>query len=1003
MPSAPPYSPVTMLRKTVFGLTLLPFLATLSVRGEIALQTSLSVAYSKEMVTARLVVSNAGTEVAMGIQPVVAIGASVSTGSPLPELPVAGSHSWTLPLGGAPARPGIHAVVAAIRYEDLKGYPQTTHVLSRLLTDPNPPDQIPLTLSCPSITLRESGRFPVVIRSSSPEIMDVTLRLVFPEGQLACSNSVQQVRLAPHQSATVDFSLERHTCLAGSLMVLHALAELTLAQKHVDVYAPGRVFISDSPTLLRWIRAAKHKPWLTVLAVLLLAGSLLPARKVDPLFTRPKTGLRFEATLVALLILGLITSFIALHIPWKWVLASTMTSGGDTVSHHYLAALLRDSLDRNGSIISWAPGWWCGFPAFQFYFFLPYGLMAALNFIMPLEVAFKLVSLLGISTLPFCAFVAARWMQLQRPGPLLFAAFSLVLLFDDRHTMWGVNFFSTLAGMISNSLSFSIMLLFLGSAVRDADEGRFRLRTTFLIALMISSHFFTSIMACLACLFIPLFARRSGFIRAVGVLGLEALLGLLLMAWWLVPLIARQAYTVDFGDNWDIDFMKTLPPILRYLLPLAGLGAIHALATGNHFGLMGLVMLLLSLVTFFIGYEHVAQVFVNNRIWPFILLGLCMLTLSGMNPLALRLPRSPMAVVAFLILVILWATPASARVLFWARWNYTGAEEKPRWPVYQKLVIEALTNTPGRLAYDLAPENEALGSSRIFESVPYRIGKPILEGGIVNSAEGSLAAYRIQGEISANSAGFPNLVTPAAFNPDRGTRHLELLNVKHVIARWPALRQALSTDTRWKRLAGEDDWELFELTTHEGKYVVIPENEPRFVRIDNAQDARGLQKAGLRWLEATGVVEQPYLFLRPDQQAPRDWLPVLSSGQYGAEVDNANRGAILEPVPVDPPLDPILEEELSPGRIRFVTRAVGEPHLIKVSHYPNWKVSGAPTVYRATPHFMVVYPDQPEVVLHYGSTVPDSIGRALSVMGWLAALPLWYAMRQRQPRQALLT
>jgi xylulokinase len=57
--------------------------------------------------------------------------------------------------------------------------------------------------------------------------------------------------------------------------------------------------------------------------------------------------------------------------------------------------------------------------------------------------------------------------------------------------------------MIANSLSFSIMLLFLGSAARDAAAGRFRLRTAWLAAALLGSHFFTSVIAALSALLLP--------------------------------------------------------------------------------------------------------------------------------------------------------------------------------------------------------------------------------------------------------------------------------------------------------------------------------------------------------------------------------------------------------------------------------------------------------------------------------------------------------------------
>jgi uncharacterized membrane protein len=50
--------------------------------------------------------------------------------------------------------------------------------------------------------------------------------------------------------------------------------------------------------------------------------------------------------------------------------------GGDTPAHNYLASQARDNLLNEGRIVAWSEGWWCGFPIFQYYFPLPYLLMA---------------------------------------------------------------------------------------------------------------------------------------------------------------------------------------------------------------------------------------------------------------------------------------------------------------------------------------------------------------------------------------------------------------------------------------------------------------------------------------------------------------------------------------------------------------------------------------------------------------------------------------------------
>lgn len=61
-------------------------------------------------------------------------------------------------------------------------------------------------------------------------------------------------------------------------------------------------------------------------------------------------------------------------------------------------------------------------------------------------------------------------------------------------------------------------------------------------------------------------------------------------------------------------------------------------------------------------------------------------------------------------------------------------------------------------------------------------------------------------------------------------------------------------------------------------------------------------------------------------------------------------------------------------RISFTTTAVGVPHLVKVSYFPNWEANGAEGPYRAAPSLMVVVPTQEEVVLEFARSWAENLG-----------------------------
>jgi len=433
-------------------------------------------------------------------------------------------------------------------------------------------------------------------------------------------------------------------------------------------------------------------------------------------------------------------TFILLNLAPDHLLKDTMSVGGDTPAHSYLASHLKTQFLGHGRIVGWAPGWWAGFPAFQYYFFLPYLLMALLSILIPLNIAFKLVCVLGVIALPVSSYLSARWMRLPDPVPALCAIACIPFLFVKSHVMWGANIYSMLAGMIANSLSFAIMLPTIASWYRDAEDGQARLRSVLLAWLTVSSHFFTSVMAALVIVIIPLLlpARRRRI--ALRIFALNGIRTALLCAWWIIPLMAKKAFSVDdFGVNWEVTLPDSLPSYWLTLLPFMLAALLLAIRRGIRpvliFGWMGLA----AGVLFHWGFA-LSPVFVNIRLWPFIFFSILSLAAVGLGLLVQNRKARPLLVLAVLILTLVHTTATeqdtgirNASVRAWSEFNFGGLERRPGYPAWRDLVLP-LKGTPGRLANDLNEKNNAMGSTRIFESVPYAIGKPIVEGGLVNSA-----------------------------------------------------------------------------------------------------------------------------------------------------------------------------------------------------------------------------------------------------------------------------
>jgi hypothetical protein len=75
-------------------------------------------------------------------------------------------------------------------------------------------------------------------------------------------------------------------------------------------------------------------------------------------------------------------------------------------------------------------------------------------------------------------------------------------------------------------------------------------------------------------------------------------------------------------------------------------------------------------------------------------------------------------------------------------------------------------------------------------------------------------------------------------------------------------------------------------------------------------------------------------------------------------------------------------------QIEFDTTAIGVPHLVKVSYFPNWTADGADGPYRAAPSLMVVVPTEEHVVISFQDTWPETGGKwltAITLLGLIAA------------------
>ena len=257
------------------------------------------------------------------------------------------------------------------------------------------------------------------------------------------------------------------------------------------------------------------------------------------------------------------------------LLSNTTITGGDTGAHVGLAGFLKSNLLPHGQVTGWDPGAYDGFPLNSLYFPLPDFLAAAAGYVIPFNIAFKLVTILGSLTLPVAAWLFGRLAGLERPRPAVLAVFTLPFLFDQSFEIYGGNLYSTMAGEYAFSLGLSFALVFLGLCLRGMRTGRHRAWAAVVLGICILCHLLTAIFALAGAVVVLLLAgpsRRRLWWMVCAVGG-----GLLLVSWWAVPFALDQAYATNMGWLNVSTYLAVLfPGGDIWAVVLAGLGAMWA-------------------------------------------------------------------------------------------------------------------------------------------------------------------------------------------------------------------------------------------------------------------------------------------------------------------------------------------------------------------------------------------------------------------------------------------
>jgi hypothetical protein len=320
------------------------------------------------------------------------------------------------------------------------------------------------------------------------------------------------------------------------------------------------------------------------------------------------------------------------------VFDDTTPTGGDFGAHVWGPAYLRDHLLPSFRLNGWTMDWYAGMPAYRFYMVLPALAIDLVNVVLPYGVAMKLVSVLGLITLPVCCWAFGRLANFRHPIPELFAFAGMSFALDESFSIYGGNLKSTMAGEFSFSIALSLAMLGLGFLANGLRTGKYRVWASVFIAAACVSHGIVMIFVVgAAVIFSLVWIDRTRLVYSVTV-GITALL---LTMWWVGPFLLDHAFMTDmkYGrephggsfDSWSDMYFPLTAPLDVLITTLAIIGFVACIVrrqlNGTALGITGVV--LVAAVYFAQHSLPVIGLLWNPRLLPFLYLVRYLLMMVG--------------------------------------------------------------------------------------------------------------------------------------------------------------------------------------------------------------------------------------------------------------------------------------------------------------------------------------------------------------------------------------
>jgi hypothetical protein len=687
--------------------------------------------------------------------------------------------------------------------------------------------------------------------------------------------------------------------------------------------------------------------------------------------------IRYVVTVVSLSVTTAIMMKVVHFNPFRpgtdLIFDDTTPTGGDFGAHVWGPAFMRDNLLGSFRLNGWTMDWYGGMPAYRFYMVLPALAILLVNLVLPYGVAMKLVSVLGLITLPAACWAFGRLAGFKHPIPEMFAFGGIAFALDESFSIYGGNLKSTMAGEFSFSIALSLGVLALGLLAAGLRTGKYRVWASVMIAAACVSHGIVLIFVALAALIFSLVwidRTRLWYSFTVG------LTSVLLLMWWAGPFLLDHEYMTDMKYGaltnwWEMYFPLTAPlDILITTFAVIGFGMciVRRQLNGVALGVVGLVLV----AGVYLAQDSLPVIGLlwNPRLLPFLYLVRYLLMMIGIYEVLSigwnvirdrRANAEPNAVEgsvfagvsALGVLIVLgfmfqelpfdgtttmddgsqrysWgpitatATNIDAQGDGWARYNFLGYEGRDQYYTEYYNVVTTmgqLGDDPnygcGRALWENwggdndEPGNGTYGTTMALMLLPHWTDGCIgsMEGLFFEASGTTPYHFLATAAMSKQSSNPVRELRYVDNNAEVGVGHLQALGVRYAMVRTSAAKAEAASRPELTLIATSGPWEIYEVA---GSDIVVPLDTQPVVVGERGGDTRE------RYLElGTSWFQHPEEWAAmPANDGPESWqrievTPDLSRRE-GEEGQPGRRVDIVVPTT---PIEPVALPEVTVSNV----------------------------------------------------------------------------------------